>query len=92
MIVSIPRDEWIQAIDLTSFIGNDHSLAAGYVRVFVHEGQRRWLASDGTKGLHFAGAADHENWTLNIPIMAFAALKHNLVGGKLNSINYHQSY
>jgi hypothetical protein len=87
MIVSIPRDEWIQAIDLTSFIGGDHAVAAGYVRVFVHEGQRQWLASDGTTGLHFAGAADHENWTLNIPIMAFAALKHNLIG--VESVDIH---
>jgi hypothetical protein len=80
MIVSIPRAEWMQAVDLVKFTGSDHSSAAGYVRVFTHEGKRHWMASDGISGLHFPGAEDRDDWVLNIPVMAFAATQNNLIG------------
>ena len=43
MIVSIPRDEWMQAVDLVKFTAPDHATATGYVRVFTQEGQRYWM-------------------------------------------------
>ena len=80
MIVSIPRDEWMQAVDLVKFTGPDHAAATGYVRVFTQEGQRYWMASDVITGLYFPGDSDSAEWALNIPVMAFAATKNNLIG------------
>ena len=71
MIVSIPRDEWMQAVDLVKFTGPDHAAATGYVRVFTQEGQRYWMASDVITGLYFPGDSDSAEWALNIPVMAF---------------------
>lgn len=87
MIVSIPRDEWAQAVDLAKFTGLDHATAAGYVRVFTHEGQRYWMASDGVTGIYFPGESDRAEWALNIPVMAFAATKNNLIG--IDSVDIH---
>jgi len=87
MIVSIPRAEWMQAVELVKFTGSDHSSATGYVLVFTHEGKRHWLSSDLISGLHFPGAEDPGDWALNIPIMAFAATQNNLIG--VDSVEIH---